>query len=317
MSTFCVAAKTFSWNKTESPYDGFVVFGEDHVYFIVACSAVPANEFDSVAGAITTTVLGVRTPGNNDPLMLRLKPVDPTVLADPNWPVPKEFTLALQFHKEELDRIDFPWWTSLSITHKTCIYTVQAGFFSHGRIVAFLRDHRWPIAGGQYAVRRSSVPSAKTLQSPGSLSAPPSLPAEAQVKFKKPVNRQPNQPQFVIPSPSPEDSRDEILACAITLTERTWEEKQIARHLQECGISELLAKEVVDEAQAMKRRKHRKVGLLIFASGITLGVLAILCSIGPYCLGVYDHIELRLLIGGLIVGLLNVAYGLLKVAFAF
>ena len=80
MSTFCVAAKTFSWNKTESPYDGFVVFGEDHVYFIVACSAVPANEFDSVAGAITTTVLGVRTPGNNDPLMLRLKPVDPTVL---------------------------------------------------------------------------------------------------------------------------------------------------------------------------------------------------------------------------------------------
>ena len=144
MSTYCLAAKKFSWNKTKNPYEGYVVFGEERLFFIVTRAVSGAAiSVGSALGGVVGGAIGSKMSASDDPIARRLKPLHEEVLSAPGWPVPKEITTALQFDREQISRVTYPWWGGLSVTQKTCIYYVQAGFSSRKRIVEFLRAHGW------------------------------------------------------------------------------------------------------------------------------------------------------------------------------
>jgi hypothetical protein len=67
------------------------------------------------------------------------------VAADAQWPAPGDSLRALVLPKERVERLRYPWWSTLALVADGKEYRPQINFWRRGKVLRFLRGKEWRI----------------------------------------------------------------------------------------------------------------------------------------------------------------------------
>lgn len=143
MTTFIQAAKSFKYADGNDIYVGPVIVSENCIF--LTCKKVLGVDKAlkrnlGVAGAVLSKFI----QKEDDPFDYA-ESIPEEILNDSDWPVPAELQSAIMIRKDDVEKIKYPFWSSLRVTVNGVDFNIMADFFSRKKIMTLFKDNHWRI----------------------------------------------------------------------------------------------------------------------------------------------------------------------------